>query len=192
MPKPKNGKLTAKQEEFCRQYLIDLNGTQAAIRAGYSPKTARQIADENLSKPDIQAKIIELGKDRQARTEIAGDTILKRFDRIASFRLTDILDFDGNFVTYKPIREWQEAALEAVTAIKVSPDGTIEVKVSSKQAAQDSLAKALGLYTEFNAAIGCFLQYGMKITQDQAGRYLIEEKNYQSDSFDPDLDTSND
>jgi len=181
MPKPKNGRLTTKQEEFCRQYLVDLNGTQAAIRAGYSPKTARQIADENLSKPDIQTKIIELRKDRQARTEITGDIVLKRFDRIASFRLTDILDFDGNFVTYKPISEWTEAALEAVTAIKRSPDGTIEVKVSSKQVAQDSLAKSLGLYSDFNTAIGHLIQFGMIATQNEAGLYRIEDKKYQHD-----------
>ena len=46
--------LTDKQEMFCREYLIDLNATQAAIRAGYSAKTANRTASENLSKPDTQ------------------------------------------------------------------------------------------------------------------------------------------
>jgi|GEM_PF-3086262 len=81
----------------------------------------------------------------QERTDISGDVVAIELNNIASFRLTDILDFDGDFVTSKPMSEWNEAALEAVTAIKRSPDGTIEVKVSSKQVAQDSLAKALGL-----------------------------------------------
>lgn len=49
-------KLTAKQERFCREYIIDLNATRAAIRAGYSEKTANRIASENLSKLDIQEK----------------------------------------------------------------------------------------------------------------------------------------
>lgn len=50
-------RLTDKQQRFCDEYLIDLNGTQAAIRAGYSKKTARQMAAENLSKPDIKEYI---------------------------------------------------------------------------------------------------------------------------------------
>ena len=53
------GKLTAKQTRFVQKYLIDLNATQAAVRAGYSDKTARQIGAENLSKPDIQEVIAE-------------------------------------------------------------------------------------------------------------------------------------
>ncbi len=52
-----NNRLTAKQQRFVEEYLIDLNGTQAAIRAGYSAKTANRISSENLSKPDIAAAI---------------------------------------------------------------------------------------------------------------------------------------
>lgn len=55
--------LTAKQQRFVEEYLIDLNATQAAIRAGYSAETARQIGSENLSKPYIAAAIAE----RQAK-----------------------------------------------------------------------------------------------------------------------------
>ena len=62
--------LTDKQKRFCQEYLIDLNATQAAIRAGYSAKTARSIGNENLTKPDIQRKIQELIQDRSYRTEI--------------------------------------------------------------------------------------------------------------------------
>jgi phage terminase small subunit len=51
--KSKNEKLTDKQKRFCEEYLIDLNATQAAIRAGYSAKTAKSIGQENLTKPDI-------------------------------------------------------------------------------------------------------------------------------------------
>lgn len=60
-------KLTAKQKRFCDEYLIDLNATQAAIRAGYSKRSARQIADKNMSKDDIQeyinARMAEKEKD---------------------------------------------------------------------------------------------------------------------------------
>lgn len=46
--------MNAKQKRFCDEYLIDCNATQAAIRAGYSPKTAKQIGQENLTKPDLK------------------------------------------------------------------------------------------------------------------------------------------
>lgn len=52
--------MTPKQEKFCAEYLIDLNGTQAAIRAGYSPKTADRIANQNLRKLEIKNRIQEL------------------------------------------------------------------------------------------------------------------------------------
>lgn len=68
--------LTAKQQMFVKEYLVDLNATQAAIRAGYSAKTARQIGDENLSKPDIAAAIQEAMDKRSERTEITADYVL--------------------------------------------------------------------------------------------------------------------
>lgn len=70
-------RLTAKQKAFCDEYLIDLNQTQAAIRAGYSKKTAQEIGSENLSKPIIREYIdIRLAK-RTQRTEITADYVLK-------------------------------------------------------------------------------------------------------------------
>lgn len=71
-------KLSDKQELFAREYLKDLNATQAAIRAGYSEKTARKIGSENLTKPDIQAKIAELNKERMERLSIDADYVLRQ------------------------------------------------------------------------------------------------------------------
>ena len=68
--------LRAKQEAFCREYLIDLNATQAAIRAGYSPKRADAIGYENLRKPEIAAFIADCMKEREKRTEITQDYVL--------------------------------------------------------------------------------------------------------------------
>ena len=81
-------KLTAKQERFCTEYIIDLNATQAAIRAGYSSKTANRIASENLSKPDIQRKIQELQQERAERTEITQDRVLKELAGIGFAPIT--------------------------------------------------------------------------------------------------------
>lgn len=78
-------KLTAKQDAFCQEYLIDLNATQAALRAGYSEPTARSIGSENLSKPDIQSRIAELMSARSKKTEINAEWVLngakKVYDR---------------------------------------------------------------------------------------------------------------
>ena len=69
--------LTAKQEAFCEEYMIDLNATQAAIRAGYSEQTARQIGTENLAKPAISDKIAELKAERAARVLVDADYVIK-------------------------------------------------------------------------------------------------------------------
>ncbi len=71
-----NTKLTPKQQRFIDEYLIDLNATQAAIRAGYSPRTARAIACENLAKPDIQEAIAEAKRERSEATKIDAEWVL--------------------------------------------------------------------------------------------------------------------
>lgn len=62
--------MTDKQKRFCEEYMIDLNATQAAIRAGYSPKTAHQTGAENLSKPVIQNCIAQLQAEQSRRTGV--------------------------------------------------------------------------------------------------------------------------
>lgn len=71
-------KLTDKQELFAREYLKDLNATQAAIRAGYSEKTAKETGYENLTKPHIQELIAELNKDRLERLQVDADYVLRQ------------------------------------------------------------------------------------------------------------------
>lgn len=95
--------LTDKQEMFCCEYLIDLNATQAAIRAGYSEKTANRTASENLSKPDIQIRISELMKERSDRLQIDADYVLNRLVEIDQMDVLDILHDDGGI---KPVHEW--------------------------------------------------------------------------------------
>lgn len=70
-------KLTAKQRRFCDEYLIDLNATQAAIRAGYSEKNARNIASENLAKPNIKAYIDERMTEKESQLIATQDEVLK-------------------------------------------------------------------------------------------------------------------
>lgn len=96
--------LTEKMIRFCNEYLIDLNATQAAIRAGYSENSARQIGDENLSKPDIQAYLEVRRKEIQTRLELSQDWVLKRLKEISdrSMQAEPVLKWD-----YEE-KEWYE------------------------------------------------------------------------------------
>ena len=85
-------KLTDKQKRFCEEYLIDLNATQAAIRAGYKQKTARSIAAENLTKPDIALYLQELMQQRSERTGVSADLVLDELRRIA---MTEEVEITG-------------------------------------------------------------------------------------------------
>lgn len=76
-------KLTEKQKRFCEEYLIDLNGTQAAVRAGYSEKSASRMAIELLNKTHVSNYLSELMKARSQRTGITADTVLEELKRIA-------------------------------------------------------------------------------------------------------------
>lgn len=99
-------KLTDKQEMFCKEYIIDLNATQAAIRAGYPEKTANKTGPANMVKVGISERIAELFEERSKRVEIDADWVLlsakQVFDRCMQYeKVVDkagesVLDHDGN------------------------------------------------------------------------------------------------
>ncbi len=84
-------KLTPKQDMFVKEYLVDLNATQAAVRAGYSAKTAEAIGLENLGKPRIKAAIDRAIKKRSERTEIKADDVLQYWHDIATADPNEII-----------------------------------------------------------------------------------------------------
>lgn len=88
--------LTDKQELFCMEYMKDLNATQAAIRAGYSKNTAKQIGTENLSKPVIRARIDELLDVRKEKVEFDANWVLSRLAQVAdrSMSATPVMKWD--------------------------------------------------------------------------------------------------
>ncbi|MCU5775111.1 terminase small subunit [Erwiniaceae bacterium BAC15a-03b] len=96
-------KLTDKQELFAREYLKDLNATQAAIRAGYSEKTARATGCENLTKPDIVERIVQLKGDRNEEVGIDAAYVLRRLVEIDQM---DVLDIMTDDMSIKPVSEW--------------------------------------------------------------------------------------
>lgn len=86
--------LTKKQKLFVEGYLIDLNATQAAIRAGYSPETAQQMGSENLSKPVICAYIDRAMAERSRRTGVTADGVIQELAKIAFVNAVDVIDPD--------------------------------------------------------------------------------------------------
>ncbi|NJL06820.1 MAG: terminase small subunit [Methylacidiphilales bacterium] len=95
--------LTAKQNAFCEEYLKDLNATKAAIRSGYSTKSAHEIAAQLLSKPQVSARVAELKAERSRKTKIDAAWVLKRLAAEAEADLADLYDDDGRL---KPIKDW--------------------------------------------------------------------------------------
>lgn len=90
---PPKTKLTDKYERFAEEYIIDLNATQAAIRAGYSEKTARSQGQRLLTIPAIQDRIQELKIERAKRTAVTADMVVDQLAKIAFADIKDFLDF---------------------------------------------------------------------------------------------------
>lgn len=145
--------LTKKQQTFVDEYLVDLNATQAAIRTGYSSKTANRIATELLSKPVIQAEIEESVKKRSARTEITQDRVLLEIARLAFNDPRKVFDKNNALL---PIHEWPDDVAAAISSIKVleyKVDGEVvgetkEVKFWDKGKQLELAGKHLRMLTE--------------------------------------------
>lgn len=153
-------KLTDKQQRFVDEYLIDLNATQAAIRAGYNKKTARQIAAQNLSKLNIQEEIEKQQKLQQRRTRITQDMVLRELAAIAFAKSSDyaqIVEKElptenggsvmGTVVQFTPTEELTEEQKKALQGIKEGKYG-IEVAQCDKVKALELLGRHLGMFKD--------------------------------------------
>lgn len=143
--------MTRKQKRFVEEYLIDLNAAKAAIRAGYSSRTAKQIGQENLTKPDLQAAIDKAMAKRSRRTGINQDRVIDELARIALVNPADVVDVDSAAVKADANRE--DTACIAGVRIRtlVTKDGPVverEVKFYDKVRALELLGKHLGLFTD--------------------------------------------
>lgn len=103
--------LTPKQERFVQEYLVDLNATAAAKRAGYSEKTAYSIGQENVKKPEIQIAIQKAKKDLENRTEITQDMVVRETAKLAFFDVRRLFDKDGKPLDITQLDDDTAAAL---------------------------------------------------------------------------------
>lgn len=143
-------KLTDKQKKFVEEYLIDLNATQACIRAGYSPKTAMEQGYQLLQKTSVQEAIAESMAERSRRTGINQDRIVQELARIAFVKITDVVDSDGEINTNA-----SDDDLACIESYKVEDSDSVngssskrEVKLASKIKALELLGKHVRMWND--------------------------------------------
>ena len=142
--------MNSKQQRFVEEYLIDLNATQAAIRAGYSPKTANVIGSENLAKPEISNAISRAMAERSRRTGINQDRVVRELAKIAFVNINDVCTSNGRIR-----QDATDEDLACIESIKVKQTETDtgsseerEVKLCSKLKALELLGKHLGMWND--------------------------------------------
>lgn len=144
-------KLTEKQKRFCEEYLIDLNATQAAIRAGYSVESAGSIGSENLSKPEIRARVESAMAERSKRTGITADRVLQELGKIAFVNPTDLINSDDGSVKETATDE-DRAAIAAIRVKQIPTESGMgverEIRMADKLKALEMCGRHLGMFKD--------------------------------------------
>lgn len=148
--------LTARQERFVAEYLVDLNATQAAIRAGYSPKTAQEQASRLLSNVMVAKLVEEKRQNHQQNTGITAERVLREVAGLAFFDVRKLVNADGS---PKAITDLDDETARAIQGIELQTvkDGENDLalvrkyKIADKNAALEKLMKHLGLFEKDNS-----------------------------------------
>ncbi|MFR7481144.1 MAG: terminase small subunit [Roseburia sp.] len=141
-------KLTAKQKRFCDEYLIDLNATQAAIRAGYSKKTARAIANENLTKPAIKEYINQRMEEKEKELIAEQDEVMKYLSAVMRREKTEsvVVTLSKEKSMYVP--DVNGTMRKQTVKEEVPQIIEIPARLSDSNKAAELLGKAYGIYTD--------------------------------------------
>lgn len=162
--------LTPKQRAFVREYLVDLNATQAAIRAGYSVDTARAIGAENLTKPNIAKAIAAAMELRSKRTDITADRVLMELAKIGFADIRKAIRWHSHLINEEDNPDGGDVAViktvvtnqvelvasddlddetaAAISEISQNTAGGIKLKLHDKRAALVDIGKHLGMFRE--------------------------------------------
>jgi phage terminase small subunit len=140
--------LTAKQAMFVKEYLIDLNATQAAIRAGYSAKTANVIGPENLAKPCVAAAIQEAMDKRAEKIEITADKVLQEIAKLAFANIQDFYDESGILKDINSLPRDVAVALSSSKINLTEACAVQEIKLHDKKGSLELLGRHLKLFTD--------------------------------------------
>jgi phage terminase small subunit len=156
-------KLTLKQLKFVAEYLVDLNATKAAIRAGYSRRTASSIGEENLRKPEIQKEIEKRMDDILEDRAVMTLRVIRELECIAFSDISHYVEFDNGETRLKPLQDMDTRALASVVMDEnvirkgndiVKTDNKLRVKMHDKIKALELLARYLGILNEKNDTPG--------------------------------------
>lgn len=140
--------MTKKQKRFVEEYLIDLNATQAAIRAGYSPDSAADIGSENLRKPDIRAHIDKAMAERSRRTGVNADRVVQELAKIAFVNAIEVIDPKTATVKENASSD-DTAAIQSVKVKTFGEDGLErEIKMADKLKALELLGRHMGMFKD--------------------------------------------
>lgn len=139
-------RLTVKQERFVEEYCKDFNATQAAIRAGYSTKTANRIASENLSKLDIKKAIDERIKERKEKLEITEKEIIAELAKIAFSDVAKLYEPNFELKDIATLPNELTASIKEIVKIETEKGTRVAAKLYSKESALELLGKHLGMW----------------------------------------------
>ncbi len=149
---PNGNGLTNKQKAFVREYLVDLNGTQAALRAGYKKESAPVVGCENLKKPNIQQAIQEEMSKREERTRVTQDKVVRELAKLAFSNMRSFVDWGPDEVRLKDseqISNDDAACVQEVSQTETnSGSKTIKFKLHDKKAALELLGRHLGMFSD--------------------------------------------
>ncbi|WP_028456532.1 terminase small subunit [Chitinilyticum litopenaei] len=143
--------LTPKQAAFVAEYLKDLNATQAAIRAGYSEKTANEQGSRLLANVGVGKAIKEAMKKREERTEITQDRVLNELAKIAFGDARDVMSWGPDGLKLKPSDELtadQAALVSEVSETLTAAGGSMKLKTNDKLKALELIGRHLAMFTD--------------------------------------------
>ena len=140
-------KLTAKQEAFVREYLIDLNATQAAVRAGYSQRRASEISYQLLQKTTVQKAIEAAMRERRKRTEVTVDRVVEELRDMAFYDPAD-LALLGPASGPEDIAKLPEDVRRAIVGWSWDKSGNFTVKLAPKVPALELLGRHLAMFKD--------------------------------------------
>ena len=148
------GKLTPQQSQFVIEYIVDLNGTQAEIRSGYSENGAKETASRLITINNIAQAIQKQLDARAERTLVTADRVINELAKIAFIDVKDIFDENGNLIPVSELDNGVSAAISSIEVLKQKtedgedPEWIHKIKLWDKKSALETLAKHLHLVTD--------------------------------------------
>lgn len=152
--------LTEKKKRFAQQYVVDLNGSAAAIRAGYPERSSRSRACKLLAEPEVQSYVQELQAEKAKRCEITADRVLQELGKLGFANMADYLTVDGKGIVQvnlaKMSREQAAAVQELIVEEYTERDEKgrpravqrIKFKLHDKRGPLGDIGKHLGMFRE--------------------------------------------